>query len=133
MKRTCPTAKTGGGEVRTRLTTWGRMMLRSFEIRSDLALQDRAAVEVVLRLNDGRSRWCYFLTPQALTNCGDWIDGTTTSIHYNAPYMIVVSGRLDEGMIERALRHIDSRGDLEVCSRLLDADPLRIASPEWDG
>ncbi len=68
MKRTCPTAKTGSGEVRTRLTTRGRMMLRSFEIRSDLAMQDRAAVEVVLRLNDGRSRWCYFLTPQALTN-----------------------------------------------------------------
>ncbi len=47
--------------------------------------------------------------------------------------MIVVSGRLDEGMIERALRYIDSRGDLEVCSRPLDAEPLRIASPERDG
>src|SRR5262249_32543580 len=100
-----------------RLATQGREMLRSFEIQDDLAMQDRRAVEVILRLDDGRSRWCYFVTPQALTDCGDWIDGTRTPIHYNAPYMIVVSGRLDEGIIEKALRHIDRRGDLEVCSK----------------
>ena len=57
------------------------------------------------------------------TNCGDWIDGTRTPIHYNTPHMIVVSGRLDEEVIERALRHIDGRGELESCSMPLDAEP----------
>jgi hypothetical protein len=97
------------------------MMLKSFEIQGDLALQDSAAVEVVLRLDDGRSRWCYFMTPPALRNCGDWIGGTRMRIHFNAPYMIVVSGHLDEAVIEEALRHIDGRGDLETCSMSMDA------------
>jgi hypothetical protein len=95
-------------------------MLKSFEIQDDLATQDRRAVEVVLRLDDGGTRWCYFMTPQALLNCGDWIDGTQTPIHYNAPCMIVVSGRLDDKVIEDALRHIDSRGDLEARSKSLE-------------
>lgn len=108
-------------------------MLRSFEIEDDLTMQDRGAIEVVLRLDDGSTRWCYFMTPQALINCGDWIDGTRTPIHYNAPYMIVVSRRLNEVVIEEALRHIDSRGDLEVCSKPLDADYVRTAAPPWNG
>jgi hypothetical protein len=108
-------------------------MLRSFEIQDDLAMQDRGAVEVVLHLDDGRSRWCYFMTPQALTNCGHWIDGTRTPIHYKAPYMIVVSGRLDERVIEEALRHIDSRGDLEGCSMPLDGDSVNTAAPQRNG
>jgi hypothetical protein len=108
-------------------------MLRSFEIQDDLAMQDRGAVEVVLHLDDGRRRWCYFMTPQALTNCGHWIDGTRTLIHYNAPYMIVVSGRLDERVIEEALRHIDSQGDLEGCSMPLDVDSLKTAAPQRNG
>jgi hypothetical protein len=108
----------------------GRKMLRSFEIQDDLAIQERGAVEVVLHLDDGRRRWCYFMTPQALTQCGDWIEGTRTPIHYNAPYMIVISGGLDEGIIEKALRHIDRHGDLESCSMPLGADPSRSASSE---
>jgi hypothetical protein len=108
-------------------------MLRSFEIQGDLAMQDRGAVEVILRLDGGRSRWCYFMTPKALTNSGDWINGTRTPIHYNAPYMMVVSGSLDEGIIEAAVRHIDSRGELEDCTKPLDADPVRTASPERNG
>jgi hypothetical protein len=108
-------------------------MLRSFEIQDDLAIQDRSAVEVVLCLDDGRRRWCYFMTPKALTNCGDWIDGTRTPIHYNAPYMIVISGRLDDGVIETALRHIDSRGKLEACSMPLEEDLLRTTALERNG
>jgi hypothetical protein len=98
------------------------MMLKSFEIQGDLLLQDRGAVEVVLCLDDGRRRWCYFMTPPALINCGDWIRATRTRIHYNAPYMIAVCGHLDEAVIEEALRHIDVRGNLEACSMALDAD-----------
>jgi hypothetical protein len=108
-------------------------MLRSFEIEDDLAIQDRGAVEVIVHFDDGRRRWCYFMTPQALANCGDWIDGTRTSIHYNAPYMIVVSGRLDEGIIEMALRHIDRHGDLEGCTMPLDAGSERKDSPQQGG
>jgi hypothetical protein len=96
-------------------------------------MQDRAAVEVVLQLDDGRSRWCCFMTPQALTHCGDWIDGTRTRIQYKAPYVIVVGSRLDERVIEAALRHIDRRGELEDCSKPLDADHVRVNAPDGDG
>jgi hypothetical protein len=97
-------------------------MLKTFEIEDDLATQDSGAVEVILYLEDGRRRWCYFMTPKALTNCGDWIDGTTTPLHYNAPYMIVIAGYLDGNVIEKALRQIDGCGKLEACSMPLESD-----------
>jgi hypothetical protein len=105
-------------------------MLESFEVQDDVAMQDLGAVAVLLRLDGGRKRCCYFMTPQGLAACGDWIDGTQTRIHYNAPYMIVVAGRLDEGVIESALRHIDRIGQLEACSMPLHADsPLTFEPP----
>jgi hypothetical protein len=102
-------------------------MLKSFEIEDDLANQDQGGIEVVLWLEDGRRRWCYFMTPRALTNCGDYIEGTRTRIHYNAPYMVVIAGRLDEKVIETALRQIDRDGELEACSMPLDSEPHETA------
>jgi len=96
-------------------------MLTSFTIEDDLSDQDHGAVEVIVHLEDGIRRWCYFMTPTALSNCGDWVDGTEVPIHYDSPYMVVVAGRLDEVLIERALRHIDSHRGLIACTMPLAA------------
>ena len=89
-------------------------MLKSFSVENDLSIQTTGAVEVIVELENGQRRWCYFLTPQALTVCGDWIDGTQIHIHYASPYMIVVSSQLNQQIISQALRHIDQHGELEA-------------------
>ena len=97
-------------------------MLKSFVIENDLAIQSRAAVEVIVKLENGQRRWCYFMTPQALAMCGDWIDGTHIRLHYGAPHMIVVASVIDKTLIESALRQIDRQGRLEACTKELDAN-----------
>lgn len=96
-------------------------MLNSYEIEDDLGAQASGAIEVVARV-DGRRRWCYFMTLEALANCGDLIDGTTTRIHYASPYMIVVAGPLTEQVIDQALRQIDAHGGLAQCSQDIGPD-----------
>jgi len=96
-------------------------MMKSFTIEDELSLQATGAVEVIVEMQDGQRRWCYFLTPDALRDCGDWIDGTQVRIHYNAPYMIVVAAPLDENVIRQALRHLDRDGKLEVCTMPLES------------
>lgn len=99
-------------------------IIHSFSVDAgDLASQHTRAVEVVIRLHDGRSRWCYFMTPQALTNCGDWIDGTQIRVHYGMPHVVVVAAPLDEALIGRALRHIEREGRLEECTMQLEPEP----------
>ena len=91
-------------------------MFQTFTLRDDLATQDTGAIEVELQMRDGSRRGCFFMTPTALAACGDWIAGTQVRIHYGAPHMIVVAGRLTEDFIEQALQHIASAGHLEKCS-----------------
>jgi len=97
-------------------------MLASFTIEDDLAIQESAAVEVVLHLDSGERRWCYFMTPAALAACGDFVAGTEVRFHYGSSHMIVVAGYLDRPLIERVLREIDARGELAQCSRSVE-DP----------
>jgi hypothetical protein len=91
-------------------------MFQTFTLRDNLATQDTGAIEVELHMRDGSRRWCFFMTPAALAACGDWIDGTQVRIHFGAPHMIVVAGRLTEDLIEQALEHLARAGDLEKCS-----------------
>ncbi len=94
------------------------MQLHSFTIDDDVHGAETGAIEVTVSLLDGRKRWCFFIIPAAFHAAGDWIDGTQIRLHYGAPHMIVVSN-ISTDIIERALRHIDARGDLEVCTRAL--------------
>lgn len=82
----------------------------------DLSIQSTGAVEVIVEMENGQRRWCFFMTPQALMACGDWIDGTQTRIHYGCPHMIVISQPFDEKIIRLALRHIEHDGKLEACT-----------------
>ncbi len=91
-------------------------MFQTFTLRDDLEIQDTGAIEVELHMRDGIRRWCYFVTPTALAACGDWIEGTHIRIHYGAPHMIVVAGRLTEEIIGQALMHIASGGEIEKWS-----------------
>ena len=91
-------------------------MLQTFTICDDLKDQDTCSIEVVLDMQDGSQRWCFFMTPNALISCGDWVGGTQTRIHYGAPHMIVISERLTKDSIARALKHIAHIGDIEKCS-----------------
>ena len=95
-------------------------MLKSFTIDDDLAAQDNGAIEVTLSLADGNRRWCFFMTPAALSRCGDWVEGTQVRFHYDAPHMIVVSATLDHALIERVLQDLDRQGLLVKCSLALE-------------
>ncbi len=94
----------------------GKNLLQSFKFDDEFSFQDEGAIEVTVTLKSGERRWCFFLTPNALSRCGDWIDGTQTLFHYGAKHMIVVVGRLDETIIEQALKTIDQRGELIECT-----------------
>jgi len=96
-------------------------MLKSFTIDDDLAAQDTGAIEVTLNLADGNRRWCYFMTPVALSACGDWVEGTQVRYHYDAPHMIiVVAATLNHALIERVLRDLEKQGLLLKCSLALE-------------
>jgi hypothetical protein len=95
-------------------------MLASFAIEDDLTTQDTGAVEVTLLLDNGKRRWCFFMTPTALATCGDFIPGTDVRYHRAASHMIVVAGRIDKPTIERVLRAIDKEGELINCSRPIE-------------
>lgn len=90
--------------------------LCSFTIDDDLQCQLQAGIEVTLSMRDGSRRWCYFMRPEALAACGDWLDGGTERLHFDASHMIVVAAELTPAVIERALRQIDNRDALLRCS-----------------
>ena len=95
-------------------------ILKSYKIEDDLSIQDTGAIEVILNLDNGEQRWCFFMTPKALANCGDWIAGTQIRFHYGTPHMIVVAATLDEDLIGKTLRDIDQQGDILLCSQKLN-------------
>ena len=96
-------------------------ILKSIKIEDDLSIQDTKAIEVIIELDSGERRWCFFMTPKALQSCGDWIDGTKIRFHYGAPHMIVVAATLDGDLIEKTLRDIDQQGDILLCSQKIDS------------
>lgn len=91
-------------------------MLESYSIDNDLTLQSRGAVEVTLHLKGHDPRWCLFMRPEAMAACGDWIPGTRTPMHFDAPHMIVVACEITPDIIDRVLREIDAQGALKRCS-----------------
>ena len=71
-----------------------------YTIDDPVSEADSGAIEVTVTLENGTKRWCFFMTPEALANVGDWVDGTQVHWHVDVPHMIVVS-RLDEDIIDR--------------------------------
>jgi len=90
--------------------------LKSFEIEDELAQAHLGAIEVTVRMDDGSSRWCYFMTPAALASAGDWVPGTQVRFHHGSPHMIVVS-EITADIIARILQHLDEIGELLSSTR----------------
>ncbi len=72
-------------------------------------------VEVVVGLSNGQTRWCFFVTPNALATLNQiQFDSGIVNV-YGVPHMIVVSV-LNEQIIRQALESIDKQGELEGCT-----------------
>jgi hypothetical protein len=91
------------------------MRLASIEILDDCSQSEKGAIEVVLNIEGGSRRWCYFITPEGLAAAGDWLPGTEVHAHFGNPHMIVVSS-ISPAIIELAIRTIESKGLIESCS-----------------
>ena len=87
-------------------------VLRSYAIDGDLADADHGAIEVTVTLADERRRWCFFMTPAALSACGDYVPGTRVRVHLGEPHMIVVR-EITVDVIASVLRELESTGELE--------------------
>ncbi len=98
---------------RNKGSTWTKPV--RIQIEDDLTNAKLGAIEVVFELEDGHCRWCFFMTPEALSNAGDWVPGTQIRFHYDAPHMIVVSD-ISKDVICRVLSHLAEEGALERCS-----------------
>jgi hypothetical protein len=92
------------------------MKLTSFTITDPLNDTSEGAVEVTLEFDNGEKRWCFFMTPESLSNTGDFIENTNVRIHYDAPHMIVVT-KLDKKIIEKVLKKLEAEKLLIRCSK----------------
>lgn len=117
-------------------------MLASFSIDDAILSATDDYVEVTLTFDDGRERWCFFITPEYIARSlsrrhpepkplkgnEDFITsiaflgetlttetGTEFGMVY-APHMIVVS-EMSESVIAETLRYLEVMGELEDCSK----------------
>jgi len=90
-------------------------MIKSIIIDDSIDSHNERAIEVVLKMADGTKRWCFFLTPQGATQCGDYIEGTKTRIHYGASHMFIVSD-ISKEIIESAIKQAEIEGNLLQCT-----------------
>ena len=90
-------------------------MIKSIIIEDSIASHIKRAIEVVLEMNDGTKRWCFFLTPEGASQCGDFIEGTKTRIHYGAPHVFIVSD-ISKDIIESAIKQAEKEGNLLQCT-----------------
>jgi hypothetical protein len=86
-----------------------RPSIASYRIEGRLDRPDEGAIEVVLELTDGRKRWCFFFTPERMSNVGDSLEGTRVRMHLGVNHMIVVSD-LSHQIIEHVLRELEVKG-----------------------
>jgi hypothetical protein len=91
----------------------------AYHVQDPEAMSDGVA-EVCVDLTGGQRRWCYFPPPAAPASSGATIEGTSVRFHYGMPHLIIVA-ELSEDLIGRALREIDSQGDLLACTRPIHA------------
>jgi hypothetical protein len=91
------------------------MKIDSIEIEDPIESHKTMAIEVTIINSDGDKRWCFFFTPEGMSACGDFIEGTKVRFHYGAAHMILVS-EISPEIIEAALRDIEKQGKVELCT-----------------
>lgn len=87
------------------------MRLTTFTIEDPIGRSSTGAIEVVVNFDNGTRRWCFFMAPEALSRCGDIVEGSDVRVHPGVPHMFVLS-RIDEILIEKVLRNFDAAGEL---------------------
>jgi len=90
-------------------------MIKNIIIEDTIDSHKERAIEVVLEMNDGEKRWCFFLTPSGASQCGDFIEGTKTRTHYGSAHMFVVSD-ISKKIIESAIKQVENEGNLLKCT-----------------
>jgi len=80
------------------------MKIRSIKIEDPIELHKTGAIEVTVFTSTGERRWCFFFTPEGMSSCGNFIEGTSVRFHYGASHMILVS---EISHIESALKDIE--------------------------
>src|SRR5258708_12402191 len=76
--------------------------------------------EVEMELSNGQRRWCYFITPELLSQQREeFTFGSARLLSYNAPHMIVVSA-LSKEMIEQTLKYIKCQVQMLDCTKLIE-------------
>jgi hypothetical protein len=91
------------------------MNIESIEIEDPIEFHVKGAIEVSVLMASGEKRWCFFFTPEGMSACGDWIEGTKVRFHFGASHMILVS-EISELIIKSALMDIDKQGKIELCT-----------------
>jgi len=86
-------------------------MIKNILIEDQIESHTTRGIEVVLEMNDGTKRFCFFLTPQGASNCGDFIKNTKTRVHYGALHVFTVSD-ISQDIIESVIKEIESNGEL---------------------
>ncbi len=90
-------------------------MINNIVIEDPIETHITGAIEVIVEMNDGSKRWCFFLTPQGVTQCGDLIEGTKIKFHYGASHMFIVS-KISKKIIEATIMQVEKQGELERCT-----------------
>lgn len=79
-----------------------------------------AIVEVSLQFSDGQLRWCFFTTPEMLSQLGgEQTFGMERLLSYGAAHMIVVSA-ISQEIIEQAINYIESQGELLTSTKPIE-------------
>ncbi len=86
-------------------------MIKSINIEDPIEAHNTRAIEVVLEMNDNTKRFCFFLTPQGASNCGDFVEGTKTRIHYGASHVFTVSD-ISRDIIQAVIKETERKGEL---------------------
>jgi hypothetical protein len=94
----------------------GQPVVRLVRTMIEDPLDGAHSVDVEFELSDGQRRWCYFVTPQILSQLdGDAEFAGERLLSYHSPNMIVVSSITRE-VIEQSLAFIESHGEIVDCS-----------------
>jgi len=91
-------------------------MIVNIEIEDPIELSKTGSIEVIVTLDTGERRWCFFYTPEGAGACGNWIEGTKVRFHYGASHMIIVS-EISETIIRAALKDIEKQGLINECTK----------------
>jgi hypothetical protein len=94
----------------------GQQVVRLVRTTIDEPRDGLHSVGAVLEFSDGQRRWCYFITPEMLSQLGGAVQFSSERLlSFHSPHMIVVSAITLE-TIEESLAFIESHGEILDCS-----------------